>query len=140
MAKLTKNFLDGNEVLFIGYSSKKTSIARNIFQAMTKHGIKVYPMNHKDGGNFDIKVYKTFDELPKVPGCAYILLNKDNSKKAVDQLKDKGIKKILFQKGSVDDETLNKCQKMGIETAVGCPLMIYGSGFHKIHAFFEGVK
>jgi acyl-CoA synthetase (NDP forming) len=140
MAKLTKNFFDGNEILFIGYSTKKRSIARTIFQTMVKHGIKVYPMNNKKDGKYDTKVYKSFEELPKVPRCAYILLNKDNSQKIIDQLKDRGVKKILFQKGSVDQGTLSKCQEMGIETAVGCPLMIYGTGLHKIHAFFEGVK
>lgn len=143
MTKLTKEFLSDNEILFIGYSGKKAGagFCKGIYDAFTRRGVKVYPVNSKENGSFDVKVYKSLDEIGKVPASAYVLLKSENTKKVIKQLADKGVKRILFQNNkTVDAETLNECSKMGIETAVGCPMMIVGSGIHKIHAFFAGVK
>jgi len=141
MVKLNKDFFKGNEVLFIGYSARNNRFSNEIYQAFTRGGIKVYPVNNKPNGSYDIKVYNSLSDLPKVPETAFVLLNKENARKAVNQLADSGVKRILFQgKKNVDDELLSDCSKMGIEVAVGCPMMVFGSGLHKIHAFFAGVR
>lgn len=141
MAKLTKDFFNGKEILFVGYSGKNNEFSKMVYEALVKHGIKVYPLNNKDKGEYDIKVYKSLDELPKIPQTAYVLLNPDNAKNAVPQLAAKGIKKILFQNNKVaNPETLKLCKDNGIEAVVGCPMMIAGKGMHKFHAFFAGVK
>jgi len=58
----------------------------------------------------------------------------------IKPLKDAGITRILFQSGkTVDKAALEESKKMGFETAVACPFMIVGSGFHKIHVFFAGL-
>ncbi len=141
MAKLSKDFIQDKEVLFVGYSSRNNAYSKDIFKAFSDHGIKVYPYNTRTDGNYDIKVYHKLEELPSLPKTAFVLLNKDNTGKAVKNLIDHGIKKILFRsKSYVDEATLAECNKSGIETAFGCPMMIYGTGFHKFHAFFAGVK
>lgn len=144
MAKLNKDyFLDG-EVLFVGYSgngSKNRLFSQGVYQAFMRSGIKVYPLNNKENGSYDVKVYRNLNELPKIPRCAYILLNRENTGNAVKQLADSGIKRILFQnKKNVDPDVLAECSKRNIETAVACPMMILGSGLHKIHGFFAGVR
>lgn len=140
MKKLNKEFFKGNEVIFIGYSSKNQPFSKMIYDAFTKSGIKVYPVNCKEGASYDVKVYKTLDELPKMPETAYLLLKKENVQKIINELKDKGIKRILFQSKSIADASiLEDCSKMGIETMVACPMMGFGTGFHRIHAFFAGV-
>ena len=141
MEKLSKAFFDGKEILFIGYSRKYESFCKNVFQTLTNHGIRVYPLNNRPDANFDIKVYRNFNELPKTPSFAYVLTNQANTSKLISQLKEKGIRKILFQSmKNVDQATLDLCREIGIATAVGCPMMFYGSGIHKIHAFFAGVR
>ncbi|MGE5682894.1 MAG: hypothetical protein ACM34K_18660, partial [Bacillota bacterium] len=60
---------------------------------------------------------------------------------AVKQLKDFGIKRILFHNSkTVSQETLEECRQAGIETAIGCPMMIFGKGLHRFHGFLSGVK
>lgn len=141
MRKISRDFFTGNEVLFIGYSSRNNRFCKEIFNAFANSGIKVYPVNSKANASFDTKVYRSLTEIPKVPKCAYVLLNRDNAGKAVKELAEHGVKKILFQNSkAVDTDMLNECGKMGIETAVGCPMMVFGSGLHKIHAFFAGVR
>lgn len=141
MIKLNKSFFDGQEVLFVGYSEKQKDFCDMVFKAFTDNGIRVYPLNKRKGASFDRKVYTEFTELPAIPATAYVLTNKENTKSMVQELADKGIKKILFQgKNNVDPETLEKCRGLGIETVVACPMMVFGRGFHKIHAFFAGVR
>lgn len=141
MVKLSSGFLTDKEILFVGYSSRNNAYSKEIFKGFTNNQIKVYPYNKKTDAQFDIKVYHNLGELPVMPKTAFILLNKDNASKAVQELIGKGVKKILFQNQKMADPAiLSECEKAGIETAYGCPLMLFGTGFHKFHAFFAGVK
>lgn len=141
MVKFNKKFFDDSEVLFVGYSSRNVAYSNSILQAFTNNNIKVYPLNTKENAEFDTKVYKKLEELPDMPKTAYVLLNKENTAKAVKQLIENGFTKILFySKNTVDSATLAECDKAGVITSIGCPMMIYGNGIHKLHAFFAGVK
>ena len=141
MSTLTKEFLNEKEVLFVGYSLKNNAFSKSIYQAFTNRGTKVYPLNTNSTGNSDVKVYKGFEELPKVPSFAYVLLNKNNATLAIEKLAKNGVNKVLFQNKKVaDEEIMSKCRQLGINVAVGCPMMILGTGLHKLHAFFAGVK
>lgn len=141
MVKLHSGFLTDKDILFVGYSSRNIGYSRELFKAFTNNQIKVYPYNKKDSTKFDTKVYHSLEELPVMPKTAFILLNKDNTTQAVKELLGKGVKKILFQsQKAVDPATLAECEKAGVETAYGCPLMVFGTGFHKFHAFIAGVK
>lgn len=139
--KLNKEFFEGGEVLFVGYSGSNPTFSKTVYKAFTDAGLKVFPFNSKQGGTYDIKVYNDLNELPHIPKTAYILLDSKNSNVAFNQLKDRGIKRMLFQSSkAVTKETLEECSKSGIETAVACPMMAFGSGMHRVHAFFAGVK
>jgi len=141
MNKLTKDFFNDSEVLFVGYSSRNGAYSKGVYQAFTNNNLKVYPYNTKESASYDIKVYKSLAALPSMPKNAFILLNKENTAKAVKQLIEKGIQKILFYSAkNVSQETLEECKKAGVETAAGCPMMIYGTGFHKFHGLLAGVK
>lgn len=141
MAKLNKDFFTDNEVLLVGYTSKANSLSKAIYPAFVNNGIKVYPLNTKANGSYDIKVYDSLKSLPKVPECAVVLLNKENVRKAINELGNSGVKRILFQnKKMVDSDILEECRKIGIEAVIACPMMILGSGLHKFHGFLAGVR
>jgi len=141
MKKISRDFFKSDKILFIGYSSKGRRFCSNVLNAFVKNGFKVYPMNTRTKDGFDVKVYQSYDELPEMPDTAYVLLKGVNAERAVNSLKDKGIKRILFQsERMVDQSVREQCERMGIETAAGCPMMLFGSGLHRIHGFFAGVK
>lgn len=137
-----KDFFTNNEVLFIGVSSNPQSFSRSVYNDFVKAGIKVYPINTNSFKVEGTEVYSDINQLPKLPECAYILLNNENTKKAVESLKGKGIKKILFHNNkTVDTNTLNECKQLGIEAFVACPKMMISKGpIHKIHGFIAGVR
>ena len=141
MGKINKEFFKDKDILFVGYSSKNKAFCSSIMNAFAKNGIKVYPMNTRTKDGFDVKVYQHFEELPKVPETAYVLLKNDNALNMLKPLKDNGVKRILFQSSKVADQAvMEQCSQMGVETAVGCPMMLFGSGMHRLHGFFSGVK
>jgi acyl-CoA synthetase (NDP forming) len=141
MEKINKNFFKDNEILFVGYSSKNKAFCNGIMNAFVKNGMKVYPMNTKTKDGFDVKVYQDFAELPKVPDTAYVLLKSDNVRNVIKPLAENGVKRILFQNEKIADKAvLEQCSQLGIETAAGCPMMLFGSGLHRVHGFFAGVK
>jgi len=141
MTKLYKDFFKDKEVLFVGYSSRNSGYSQEIFKTLTNNQIKVYPYNTKENAKYDVKVYQKLSELPVMPKSAFLLLNKENTTKAVKELIGKGVKRILFRSAkSVDPAILEECEKAGIETAAGCPMMIFGTGLHKFHALLAGVK
>lgn len=136
------NFFTNDEVLFIGVSSNPKSFSRSVYKDFIKAGIKVSPVNTKKFKINEDEVFSNIDQLPKLPACAYILLSKENTKKAVENLKGKGIKKILFHSSAtVDESTLNECKESGIEAYVACPkMMISKAPIHKLHGFIAGVR
>ena len=141
MRSLKNEFFTEKEIIFMGYSSRVPQFSNMIYKAFSDAGFKVYPINPRKDGIFDVKVYSSINEIPKIPTTAYILLNNENTKKAVEQLKESGVKKILFHRGkTADQQLLDYCAAAGIETATACPMMLFGSGIHKLHGFFAGVK
>jgi len=140
MAVFTRDFFKDDELLFIGYSSNAKSFCRRIYKGLSKAGLTIYPVNPRKSDDYDIKVYQSISELPKVPQAAYVILNPENSAKVVKELKDAGVKNVMFQPGSLTSDTKDECISMGMEVIEACPLMVFGKGLHRIHGFFAGLK
>ena len=140
MDKLSRNYLE-KEALFYGCSLKDKRFCELAHKSLSENGIKLYPVGNSQDGSFSFKVYNNLDELPEIPSFAYIVSDKDETRKIVSRLHELGVKKILFNsKNCVDKDTLNECEKMGMQTIVACPMMVLRSGSCRIHAFFAGVK
>jgi hypothetical protein len=52
----------------------------------------------------------------------------------------KNLSKEFFNEKEADQLLLDECAAAGIKTAVACPMMLFGSGIHRLHAYFAGVK
>ena len=140
MAKLTKDYFSDGEVLIIGYPLNDDPSMKMILPAFIRNNIKVYAMNHKASSGQDIKVYKSFSELPKIPKCAYIYLEKDEITPWISDMVKNGVTRVLFHsKQDVEPADVEACKNAGLETAIACPMMLLGKGLHKFHKFLAGV-
>jgi len=140
MAKLTKDFFSDNEVLILGYPLSEDPSMKMIMAAFRRNNIKVYAMNEKAAGDSDVKIYKSFSELPIVPKCAYIYLEKDEITPWIAQMKQNGVQRVLYHsKKDVSPEDVEATKEAGLETAIACPLMLLGKGLHKLHKLLAGV-
>jgi predicted CoA-binding protein len=141
MAKLSKDYFTDKEVLIVGYPLKNDPDMKMILKAFQRNSIKVYALNSKAEGDADIKLYKSFAELPKVPECAYIYLAKEDITAWIGAIAASGVKRVLFHsKRDVDQSQVEECKKAGLETAIACPMMLLGKGIHRFHAMLAGVR
>jgi predicted CoA-binding protein len=141
MAKrISRSFFGAEEVLFIGYSRKHGAFCETVKKAFEKAGTRVYPVN-PHGGSGGVEVFATLDAVPARPSFAYVITNSAVTAGLVDSLAARGVRRLLFNSSmSVDKPTLERCAALGLETAVACPLMALGGGFHKFHGFLAGVR
>jgi len=141
MTKLTKDYFTNNEVLIVGFPLNGDASMKMILPAFLRNNISVLALNGDyKGEDVGIKVYKSFEELPKVPECAYIYLARENITPWIDQMAKAGIKRVLFHsKKDVDPSDVERTQKAGMETAIACPMMLLGKGIHRLHKFLAGV-
>lgn len=140
MEKINRQFFDG-EVLICGCSDKDNLYYKRLYKAFNGNGIKVYPMPTSPESELGFETYKSFSDLPKKPKSAYVLSHKNNTPALLKELDKLGIKKILFYGAVCADETALKwCADKGIETRMGCPLMLFAGGPCWLHSVFAGVK
>lgn len=141
MKKLTRDFFDSGSVVMIGYSSKKDSFCRPVYQDLMKAGIKVFPVNKKKDATYDVEVYNSLSDIETMPEIGYILTSKAYVRDAVKELSQAGIKKVLVQsKSFIDEKTVAFSEENGVELYYGCPLMAKGKGLHRFHGWLAGVK
>lgn len=140
MGKINKDFFEGG-VLVCGCSSKDNLYYKRLYKAFTDNGIKVYPMPTTPESELGFTTYAKFNDLPEIPKSVYILSHKSLTPQIMEHLYELGVKKIAFYSmACVDSDILQTCQSKGIETTIGCPLMLFASGFCWIHAAIAGVK
>lgn len=140
MAKLTKEYFSDGEVLILGYPLKDDPSMKMILPAFLRNDIKVYAMNENAEGDLDIKLYKSFAELPHVPKCAYIYLETNEITPWISKMKENGVQRVLFHsKKDVETADVEACKNVGLETAIACPMMLLGKGLHKFHKLLAGV-
>jgi hypothetical protein len=140
LEKLTKEYFSDGEVLILGYPLMEDKSMNMIVSAFQKNNITVYAMNAKATKDLDIKIYKSFEELPKIPKCTYIYLAKEDITPWIAPMKENGVERVLFHaKRYVGTEDIEACKKEGLETALACPMMLLGGGIHKFHKMVAGV-
>ena len=137
--RIPRSFFEAAEVLFVGYSRKHESFCRTIHDEYAKRGVKVYPVNpHPE--DFSIPVWARIEDVEARPAFAYVLTGKKTSADLVEALAAHGVERVLFQSSlSADPATLARCAELGMEAALGCPMMAMGRGLHRFHGFLAGV-
>ncbi len=138
--KVPASFLKADELLFIGYSRKNLAYCTAVREAFESRGTRVFPVNPNQG-SFDVKVFTAMDEVPAKPELAYVLTSKARNEGLPGKLASRGVKRVLFNsKLSADAALLAECERLGMQTAVACPLMSLGKGMHRFHGWLSGVE
>jgi hypothetical protein len=69
-----------------------------------------------------------------------IYLEKDEITPWISRMKENGVTRVLFHsKKGCGAGRHRIVQKVGLDTAVACPMMLLGKGLHKFHKFLAGV-
>lgn len=129
MTQLTSEFFADDSILFLDLTEKGLicPISRNAIKVMEKRDIKVCKI--QEG------IAEELNSMKKVPSSAFILCGKHDMTNILHNLSEKGIQRILFHPFHIPEKsTVDTCRAYGINTIIGCPMMLFGKGLCKIHA------
>ncbi|HEX2947055.1 MAG TPA: hypothetical protein VHT96_13995 [Clostridia bacterium] len=135
MPKLSKEFFFDNEILFWDHSKKGAlcPLSKRVSKTFSTLGIKVLTLKTSgNAGDADLR------SLERVPRSAYVLYDRKDEQNVISQLIQNGVKCILFHPLMAPSKTaINNCKGNGVDTIIGCPRMVLGKGFCKLHALFS---
>ncbi|MBX3179078.1 MAG: CoA-binding protein [Candidatus Hydrogenedentes bacterium] len=121
-------FLRGKRIAVAGVSRRGDVAANAIFKKLVKSGYTVFAVNpHAE----TVEGTPCYPDLASIPGeldGVVIATHPKVSTDLVRQCADRGVGQLWFHRsfggGSVSDEALSECARLGIEPIVGgCPLM-----------------
>ena len=121
-------FLRGKRIVVAGVSRRGDVAANAIFKKLVKSGYMVFAVNpHAE----TVEGAPCYPDLASIPGeldGVVIATHPKVSTDLVRQCADRGVGQVWFHRsfggGSVSDEALSECARLGIEPIVGgCPLM-----------------
>lgn len=121
-------FLQGKRIAVAGVSRKGDVAANAILQKLSKAGYTVFPVNPNADQIGEATCYPTIEAVPGELDGVVIATHPKVSADIVRQCAARGVAQVWFHRsfgtGSVSDEAVQECERLGIEAIVGgCPLM-----------------
>lgn len=129
LKKKVDSFLDFEKLAICGVSlDSKNSVANIVCNKLMSAGYTVYGVNPKVGQAEDDTRYPDLKSLPEPVGGVFAATKPEDTLKIAEECRQQGIEYLWlhrsFGTGSVSDETVDFCNKQGINViAGGCPMM-----------------
>jgi predicted CoA-binding protein len=125
---LIARFLREKQVAVAGVSRQSASAANAVFRKLRDLGYEVFPVNPNAEEVEGVRCYPDIASVPGELGAVIIAAHPDVSAAIVRQCNERGVKLVWFHRsfgaGSVSQEAVDECERLGIECIVGgCPLM-----------------
>ncbi|MFZ7103486.1 MAG: CoA-binding protein [Peptococcaceae bacterium] len=120
----------------LGLSRNPRSFSRGAYHFLKEQGYRLYPVTPHADSIDDIKCAKSLAEIPDVEGAIFFT-NPEVSKELLSQCREKGIKNLWFQTGSLAKDELAKVKDSGFNATNSCVYLHHpASGFpHNVHKF-----
>jgi hypothetical protein len=124
-------FLTGERLAVAGVSRSGRLPANAIFRRLRDVGYQVSPINPTTDEVEGVPCYPDVLALPEAPDGVVIATHPDVAAGVVEQCAQRGVRQVWFHRsfgdGSVSDEAIRACERLGIDPIVGgCPLMFCG--------------
>lgn len=136
---LIEQFLRGQRIAVVGVSRKGDVAANAVLKKLTRCGYDAIPVNPNADMLEGVQCYPEISAIPDTVDGVVIATHPDVSARIVRQCAESGVDKIWFHRsfgqGSVSDEALAECKRLGLVPIVGgCPLMFCDpvDPFHRI--------
>ena len=122
------DFLDSNCIAVAGVSHDHTQPANAIYRKLKASGYKVVPVNP---GATELEGDRCYPDLRSIPAgveAVMLVTHPQVAASVVRECGELGIHRVWFHRsfgcGSVSDEAIHECERLGIYCLVGgCPMM-----------------
>ena len=138
MKKTIQAFLDSEKIAIAGASPNKDNFGRSLMIEIEKAGKEIFPINPKYAEIEGRITVPTARELQRDIESLIIAVPPQLTEEIVSQCIGSGIKRVWMVrgmgKGAYSKEAHELCIQNKIDVVYGfCPLMFFGTGFHKFH-------
>ena len=108
----------------VGASENENKYGFIVFKYLLDHGFCVFPVNPKAGIILNKKVYKNLDEIDRDIDVVVFITPPKITKQILQSFPKLGINKAWFQPGSQDDEVIQICDNLNIDTVTDNCIMV----------------
>lgn len=113
-------------IAIIGASPDKSRMSNKAIRAYLKKGFKVFPINPKYTEIEGLKVYESLKQLKIKPEIISVYTNPLITETLIDDIVKINPKKVFFNPGSTDKQTLHKIDKTKLNYERLCSIMALG--------------
>lgn len=114
MEKLIQEMLEMPVWVVVGATQHKDKFGYRIFNRLNDAGYKVYPVNPFYSEIECSECFPSLKALPEVPDCVNMVVGPVKAAPFIDEAAELGIKRMWFQPGAFDDETIALAESKGI--------------------------
>jgi hypothetical protein len=114
------------KIAIIGASNRRHKYGNKAVRAYKERDDEVFPINPAQGEIEGLKAYRSVLEVPGDIDIASFYVAPDVGLKVIEEVAQKGIKKVLLNPGAESDELLQRCEELGLQATVACSIILAG--------------
>ena len=119
-------------IAIIGASANQEKFGNKAVRAYVQQGWTVYPVNPKEATIEGLTVYKSLRDIPGIPDEASIYLAPQHVPAVLQEIAQKGIKRVWLNPGTESDAAIERAEELGLEAIVDCSIVAVGVDPHGI--------
>lgn len=120
-------------IAIVGASRDRTKHGNKAVRGFHRRMWKVYPINPQATSIEGIKAYPSVDALPEDIDIAAVYLGPNKSLPLLEEMAEKGVKKIYFSPGAEHEIVFTRAHELGMVPISACPLRLIGEDVSSIN-------
>ncbi len=113
-------------IAIIGASRDRSKYGNKAVRAYQQRGDAVYPVNPHESEIEGIGAYPSVLNIPDPIDVVSFYVLPEIGLQIIEEVAQKGIKKVLLNPGAQSDELLRRCEELGLEATVACSILLAG--------------
>ena len=113
-------------IAIIGASNKRERYANKAVRAYRDAGFTVYPVHPQEKEVEGLRVYKSVLDISEQIDEVSLYIPAAAGMQIIEQIAQKGIKKVYFNPGTESDELVAKAKQRGIDPLLTCSILALG--------------
>ncbi len=135
-------FFQQQPIAVVGVSRNKQKFGSMVYHLLKKKGIDVVPVNPNIDEYSGNKCYNNIQSLPESVQSIFLSTQPEQTTQILEQAKNKGIKNIWLQPGSINTDHIGAFQNHNVNLIHGRCILMFAppvTSIHRIHRFFSSL-
>ena len=114
------------KIAIIGASNRRHKYGNKAVRAYQQRGDEVFPINPAQGEIEGLPAYRSVLDVPDAIDIASFYVSPGVGLQVIEEVAQKGIKKVLLNPGAESTELLQRCEELGLDATVACSIILAG--------------